>query len=68
MPRAASMAIGEKSSPAHPSAEAGPRQRVEPEVALEVHQVEPVNRSYLLHLERAQRDASGLEPLDVVEV
>ncbi len=49
-------------------AQARPRQRVEAEVALQVHERQTVHVAELLWLERPQRRGTGQEAVDVVEV
>src|SRR2546425_8633734 len=51
----------------HLRPETSPRQRVDPEMALEMEQLEPVDRPYFVDLVGLQPDAAALEPLEVVE-
>ena len=52
----------------HRGAVAGPRHRVQPEVALEVGEAQPGDVAGQLQLEGPQLLLAGLEPVDVVQV
>lgn len=53
--------------PGHPGPATGPSEGVGTDVALQVDEVEPVDRAHLLDLERPQRVGAVADPVEVVE-